>query len=107
MTRVLLDACVPQWLRRELGAIDVVTARYAGLDQLSDGALLNAMTGQFDVLVTLDRSLSYHNRVAGRTFAIIVMRVADQSPALFRALVPELIKAIAAAIPGTVTYVGT
>jgi hypothetical protein len=38
MAKVLLDACVPQWLRNELGDAEVTTARYAGLDELSHSA---------------------------------------------------------------------
>jgi hypothetical protein len=39
MAKILLDACVPQWLRFELGGNDVTTARYAGLEELSDSQL--------------------------------------------------------------------
>jgi len=42
---VLLDACVPQWLRGELADFDVTTAWYADLDQLPDGELLAAIEG--------------------------------------------------------------
>lgn len=35
--RVLLDACVPLKLRREMVGVDVVTARYAGLQPVDDG----------------------------------------------------------------------
>jgi len=65
MPAVLLDACVPQWLRRELGTTDVTTAHYAGLDQLSDSALLTAIEGRYDILVTLDRNLTYQQKVRG------------------------------------------
>jgi hypothetical protein len=48
MAKVLLDACVPQWLRVELGGNDVTTARYAGFDELSDSELLAAVEGRYD-----------------------------------------------------------
>ena len=48
--RVLLDACVPEDLRHHIFGHDVETARYAGLSHLSNGALLSAMAGRFDVL---------------------------------------------------------
>ena len=57
--RILLDACMPQDFRHALKNFDVVTARYAGLATLSNGALLAAMAGKFDVLVTTDRNLRY------------------------------------------------
>ena len=50
--RVLLDACVTQKLRNDLTGHDVETARYAGSADVDDRALLDAMAGRFDVLVT-------------------------------------------------------
>ncbi len=105
MTKVLLDACIPQWLRHELSSFDVVTASYAGLDEIPDGAVLDAMADRFDVLITLDRNLTYQQKIASRRVAIIVLRVVDQSPASFLALVPALHSAISQAKVGTVTYI--
>jgi len=105
MPAVLLDACVPQWLRTELSDADVTTARYAGLDELSDSELLAAIEGRFDVLVTLDRNLTYQQKVAGRAFGIIVLRVSDQTPESFKALVPGLAEALRDAKPGEVREV--
>jgi len=64
MVRVLLDACVPQWLRRELGGSEVTTARHAGLDQLPDRELLAAAEGKYEVPVTLDRNIPYQHEIA-------------------------------------------
>jgi hypothetical protein len=68
MVRVLLDACVPHWLRRELTAFDVETAHFAGLDHLSDTELLGAIEGRYDVLVTLDRNLTYQQKIGGAVY---------------------------------------
>ena len=46
--KILLDACIPQDLRHELLEHDVQTARFAGLHELTDSALLDAMEGRFD-----------------------------------------------------------
>lgn len=106
MARVLLDACVPHWLRTELGEIEVTTARYAGLDELSDSQLLVAIEGRYDVLVTLDSNFPYQQKVSGRPFAVIVLRIPDQTPEAFRALIPALIQAIGAARASEVRQVG-
>jgi hypothetical protein len=58
MPRVLLDACVPHSLRKHSVGVDAETAHFAGLDHLTDSALLDAMEGRFDMLVTLDRNLT-------------------------------------------------
>ena len=104
--RVLLDACVPQWLRRDLTGMDVTTAQFAGLDRSPDGELLTAIEGRFDVLVTLDTGLVRQNRISGRPFAVVVIRVRDQTPAAFHALLPDLRLAINSASTGTVAVVG-
>ena len=106
MAKVLLDACVPQWLKTMLGDAEVTTARFAGLDQLSDSALLAAIAGRFNVLVTLDRNLTYQQKIAGRPIAVVVLRVSDQSPEAFRGLVPALIEAIEDVEPGEVKELG-
>jgi predicted nuclease of predicted toxin-antitoxin system len=106
MVRVLLDACVPHRLRRGLGEFDVETAQQASLDQLSDGALLAAIAGRYDVLVTRDRNLTFQQKIEGRPVAVVVLRSLDQSPAAFDALLPDLKIAISLAAPGTVTLVG-
>jgi predicted nuclease of predicted toxin-antitoxin system len=105
MVKVLLDACVPHRLRQSLNEFDVETAHHAGLDQITDGALLGAIDGTYDVLVTRDRNLTFQQKIAGRSVAVVVLRSLDQSPASFDALLPELRAAIAAPRPGTVTLV--
>jgi hypothetical protein len=107
MVRVLLDACVPHWLRRELTELDVETAHFAGLDQLSDTALLDAIEGRYDALVTLDRNLTYQQKIGGRSVAVIVLRVAEQTPEAFQALMPQLQVAVRSASGGSITVVGS
>ena len=106
MVKVLLDACVPHRLRRGLTEFEIEIAQHAGLDQISDGELLTAIDGRYDVLVTRDRNITFQQKIAGRSIAVIVLRSLDQSPAAFDALLPELRIAIGAALPGSVTLVG-
>lgn len=105
MATVLLDACVPQWLRNDLTGFDVQTAHDAGVDNVPDTQLLTAIEGRFDVLVTLDRNLTYQQNVAGRPFAVIVLRVNDQTPEAFKVLVPALFRALCDVKPGEVREV--
>ncbi len=107
MVKILLDACVPHGIRKELAFGQVETAHFAGLDQLNDGELLAAMEGRFDILVTLDRNLSYQQKIAGRPLAVVVLSVAEQTPEAFRALVPALNQALSEIRPGEVKAVGS
>ena len=103
--RVLLDACVPQELRHRLSVFDVMTARYANLHTLKNGALLAAAEGRFDVLVTVDASMAQQQNLHGRTLSIVVARVkANRLPELL-ALLPQLRAAVQTVSPGHVAVV--
>ena len=98
--RILLDACVPHWIRRELTGLDVSTAHFAGLDTFSDSTLLDMIEGKFDVLVTMDRNLAFQNNVAGRQIGSVVLRLLGQAPEDFKALIPKLRGALDRLKPG-------
>jgi hypothetical protein len=55
--RVLLDECVTRYLKRDFSGHEVFTAEEAGFKGLKNGRLLQAMSGNFDVLVTVDQNL--------------------------------------------------
>ena len=105
--RVLLDACVPQNLRKVLPGHDVQSAKYARLDGLADAELVVAADALFDALVTCDRSLRWQQSLRGRSVAVVVLvarsnRIVDLLP-----LVPQLIEALETIKPGEVREVGS
>lgn len=106
MPRILLDACLPHFLRKLLPDFDVTTAHYAGLDQLANGELLDAVEGRFDILVTKDQGFSFQQRIRDRTLAVVVIRLALQTPEAYQVLVPALTAALRAAPVGQVVVVG-
>ena len=69
--RIILDENVPFALRRMLTARQVTTVQQAGFRGLQNGALLAALEGEFDVLVTADKNLRYQQNLTGRTLAIV------------------------------------
>ena len=62
--KILLDACVPRRLRDRLSGHEVRTAPDMGWGDLNNGALLGAMAGQFDALVTVDKRLPEQQHVS-------------------------------------------
>jgi predicted nuclease of predicted toxin-antitoxin system len=106
MTKVLLDACIPHWLRKELSEFDVETAQFARLDRISDSELLDVISGRYDVLVTFDRNLTLQQKISGRPIGVVVLRVTEQTPETVRALIPALSEAIKNVQPGFVKIVG-
>jgi predicted nuclease of predicted toxin-antitoxin system len=72
--KVILDACVPVDFRHHLQNCDVVTARFAVLQDLKNGQLLEAIEGRFNILVTVDSNMTKQQNMLGRQLAIVVVR---------------------------------
>ena len=72
--RVLLDACVPRPLGKELPGHEVRTVPEMGWADLDDGPLLDAVAGLFDVSLTVDKSLPKQRRLETRPFATVILR---------------------------------
>jgi len=104
--RVLIDECVDWRLSRELGQHDVKTARQMGWGTIKNGDLLALASREFDAFVTVDRNRSFQQNVPSFSIAVIVLRARTNRLADLQPLVPDLLERLAAARPGTVTYVG-
>ncbi|MFY9825461.1 MAG: hypothetical protein WAM82_29070 [Thermoanaerobaculia bacterium] len=98
--RVLLDACVPRQLSRELEGHEVRTAIEMGWGDLDDRPLLDALDGLFDVFVTVDKRLPQQQRISGRSFGVVLLRARSNRLADLLPLVPALREAISALSPG-------
>jgi hypothetical protein len=104
--RVLLDACVPVDLRHAIIGFNVTTSRFAGLSRLSNGALLSAAAGRFDVLVTVDASILRQQNFTDRPIAIIVLRAVSNRVQDLLPLMSELLIVLGEIVPGEVTVIG-
>jgi predicted nuclease of predicted toxin-antitoxin system len=73
--RVLLDENVPVQLKGILQGHTVksVNDKDVGWKNIKNGALLDAMAGVFDLLITADRNLHSQQRLSGRNFSILVL----------------------------------
>jgi hypothetical protein len=61
--RVSLDNCVPWRLGSAILGHEVASVTDPGRAALQNGALPDAMTGRFDVLVTVDTSIPFQQRL--------------------------------------------
>jgi predicted nuclease of predicted toxin-antitoxin system len=96
--RILFDQGTPVPLRQHLSGHQVETAFEIGWSRLTNGELLAAAEGRFDVLVTTDRNLRHQQSLSGRKLAVLVLPTTSW-PRL-RAHVPSIVSALASVKPG-------
>lgn len=102
---VLLDECVDWRLLRDLTGHDVKTARQMGWSEVKNGQLLRLTAEHFDVFVTVDRNLSFQNKVIDLPLAVIVLAAPTNRLADLRLLLPRLLPAIDQTVAGQVVLV--
>jgi hypothetical protein len=103
--RVLLDECVDWRLLRDLSGHDVRTARQMGWTAIRNGELLALAAEEFDVFVTVDRNLSFQQKIGAVAIAVLVLKAPTNRLADLRPLVGRLLQAIESARAGTVTEI--
>lgn len=104
--RVLLDECVNWLLGRDIVNHDVKTAQQMGWTTIQNGALLTLASQRFDVFVTVDRNLSFQQKLNSFSISVIVIQAKTNRLADLRPLVPQLLAAIETARPGTAQFIG-
>lgn len=72
--KVLLDECVTRYLKRDFTGHEVLTVEEAGFKGLKNVHLLQAASGQYDILVTVDQNLQYQQNLRSFAIAIIVLK---------------------------------
>jgi predicted nuclease of predicted toxin-antitoxin system len=97
--RVLVDECLPRFLRRVLPGHFVQTAQDCGWAGIKNGELLLLAEEQFDVFLTSDKNLRYQQNLAERKIAIIEFPANRR--VVVKQIVPQLIEALNTTRPGS------
>jgi len=103
--RVLLDECVTRYLKRDFTGHEVFTIEEAGFKGLKNGRLLQAASGEYDALVTVDQNLRYQQNLNTIALAIIVLKARRSTYPMLRPLMPKVLEALAKITPGEVVVV--
>ena len=104
--RLLLDEHLPIGLSAELRghAVDTVSGRaWTGI---KNGELLRRMSGEYDVLVTMDRSIEFQQRISTLPFGIVLVHAPSNRMQDLKPLVPLILSALDAVEPGRIRQVG-
>ena len=103
--RVLLDECVDRRLAREIIGHDVTTVPDAGWASAKNGDLLALAQKNFDAFVTVDRNLSFQQRLPSFSIVVVILRARTNRVVDLRLLIPKLLEVLPTAKRGEVTWV--
>ncbi len=70
---ILIDECLPAYLKTVLTEVSTQTVQEAGWSAVKNGPLLTLAEESFDVFLTADQNLQYQQNLKGRDIAIIVL----------------------------------
>jgi len=103
--RVLIDECLDPRIKRLFAEHETATVHEKEWDTLDDGALLEVAQDQFDVLLTIDRSLEFQQNIAKFHIGVVVVHVPKNQIAHYEATQKELLIALKQMRPGEVQHV--
>jgi hypothetical protein len=103
--KVLLDECVTHYLKRDFVGHEVFTVEEAGFKGLKNGQLLQAASGQYEVLVTVDQNLKYQQNLKTFEIAIIVLRANRSTYPMLKPLMPQVLEILEMIKPGELIVV--
>ena len=89
--RVLPDEQLPVDLALELTGHDVDTVVGRGWAGVKNGELLRRMSGLYDALVTMDRSMEFQQNVSVLPFGVVVVRASSNRMVHVRPLVTAIL----------------
>jgi len=103
--RILLDESLPRPLARLLTGHEVRTVSQMGWAGLKNGALLLAAAATFDVLLTGDQNLEFHQNLASLPMSVVVVVAATNRIESLTPLVPAIRAALKTLEPRSVVRV--
>ncbi len=103
--KVLLDECVTRYLKRDFTGHQVLTIEEAGFKGLKNGRLLQAASGKYDVLVTVDQNLQYQQNLKTLAIAIIVLNAERSTYPMLKPLMPQVLETLEKIKPGEMLVV--
>jgi hypothetical protein len=103
--KLLLDECVARDVKRDLVGHEVVTVIEAGFGGMKNGVLLRAASGEYDVLITVDRNLPFQQNISSLQLAALVLVAGGITYADLKPLIPKVLEAINTITPGEIVRI--
>jgi len=93
-----LDEGVPRIIQRRLRELSISSVEEMGWRGIKNGALLDLMTGQFQIQITTDKSLPFQQNLKQRQISAVIIPTNDV-PSVIE-LLPQIESALAVISPG-------
>jgi len=103
--RILLDENLDWRLEHDLPGHQVSSVPRIGWAGVTNGELLARAEAQFDVLITMDTGLRHQQKIMGRAVAVILLQARSNRLSDTRPLMPNVLAALVAIKPGSITSV--
>ncbi len=104
--RILVDECVNPRVKQAFTGHDAKTVTEMDWQGIANGKLLAlAEANQFEVFVTIDRSLEYQQNIAARKLGFVVVHVPDNNIKFYEPLFARICEAADAVKPGRLIHV--
>ena len=95
--KILLDE-VPDIIQKRLGRFSIFSVNEMGWRGVKHGVLLDLMAGQFQILITTDKSLPSQQNLKKRQISVVILPTNDV-PSVVE-LLPQIEEAVATLLPG-------
>ena len=96
--KIPLDEGVPQIIQKRLSRLLISSVEDMVWRGIKNGALLDLMTGQFQILITTDKSLPFQQNLKQRQISAVIIPTNDV-PFVIE-LLPQIESALAVISPG-------
>ncbi len=90
---ILLDEGVPKVIQRRLRKFSISNVEEMGWRGIRNGALLDLMAGQFQVLITTDKNLAFQQNLKKRQISAVILPTNDVPSVI--GLLPQIEQALA------------
>ena len=104
--KILLDECIDRRLATDLKGHTVRTAPQMGRAGIKNGRLLALAEKEFDVFVTVDRNLSFQQRIPKFKIAVLIVRARSNRLEDLLPLTPRILSVLPKCKPSQSTTVG-
>src|SRR5437016_9575845 len=98
--RVLIDENLPRKLARHLIGHECRTVSECGWAGKKNGELLSLAESEFDVLLTLDKSIPYQRDLKSARIAIVIVRARSNRIQDLLPVIPDCLAALQCVQPG-------